>query len=31
MAAHSFFIVSLDKKDKKRHVVKDVNNYKKNH
>ena len=29
MAAHSFFIVSLDKKDKKRHVVKDVNNYKK--
>ena len=29
MAAHSFFIVSLDKKDRKKRAVKDVNNYKK--
>ena len=29
MAAHSFFIVSLDKKDKNKRAVRDVNNYKK--
>ena len=29
MAAHSYFIVSLDKRDKKKRAVKDVNNHKK--
>ena len=29
MAAHSYFMVSLDKKDKNRRAIKDVNNYKK--